>query len=45
MHNSEYLEYEAHIFFDDAISYLPNGSSEPNNFVQNFIKAVEQAAM
>lgn len=39
------FDYEAHIFFDDAITHFPNGSSEPNIFVQNFIKAVEEAAL
>lgn len=45
MNKSECFDYEAHIFFDDAISHFPSGTSEPNIFVQNFIKSVEQAAM
>ncbi|CAF0773385.1 unnamed protein product [Brachionus calyciflorus] len=43
--NSECFDYEAHIFFDDAMSHLPNGSCEPNIFVQNLIKSVEEAAL
>ncbi|RNA28824.1 chitin synthase, partial [Brachionus plicatilis] len=42
---SDCFDYEAHIFFDDAISHFPNGSSEPNHFVQNLIKSVEEAAL
>lgn len=39
------FNYEAHIFFDDAIKYHFNGSSEPNSFVQSLIRIVEEAAM
>ena len=43
--NDDIFDYEAHIFFDDAIHYLPNGSSEPNSFVQSFIQVIKDAAM
>jgi hypothetical protein len=41
----DYFEYEAHVFFDDAISNKPNGYSEPNEFCKNFIRLVQEAAM
>ena len=41
---SEFFEYEAHIFFDDAISALPNGS-DLNIFVQGLVSVIEEAAM
>jgi chitin synthase len=41
----EVFDYEAHIFFDDAIAYLPTGSSEPNTFVEQFISIIKDAAM
>ena len=44
-YNKDCFDYEAHIFFDDAINYHFNGSSEPNTFVQSLIKIVEEAAM
>jgi chitin synthase len=44
-HSHEVFDYEAHIFFDDAISYLPNGSSEPNAFVQQFTDVIKDAVM
>lgn len=43
--NSCCFDYEAHIFFDDAISYQLSGDSEPNMFVKNMIRIVEEAAM
>lgn len=39
------FDYEAHIFFDDAIKYHFDERSEPNYFVQSLIKIVEEAAM
>ncbi len=42
---TDYFEYEAHIFFDDAISRAPDGTSEPNQFCKNFIRLIEDAAM
>jgi chitin synthase len=42
--NGDSFEYEAHIFFDDAITNFPDGSSEPNEYVQNLIQVVSQAA-
>ena len=43
--DTDCFDYEAHVFFDDAISYGDNGSSEPNGFVQNFIEVVSEAAI
>jgi chitin synthase len=43
---NEFYEYEAHIFFDDAIDLVSDesGQSEPNRFVQNFLSIIEEAA-
>ena len=43
--NHDIFDYEAHVFFDDAIINLPNGSSEPNSFVQQLINIIKDAVM
>lgn len=42
--DSELYECEVHVFFDDAITNLDNGSSEPNDFVKNLILLIDEAA-
>lgn len=41
---SDTYECEVHVFFDDAITNLDNGSSEPNDFVKNLILLIDEAA-
>ena len=41
---SDLYECEVHVFFDDAICHMGDGSSEPNDFVRNLILLVDEAA-
>ena len=45
MDQSDIYTYESHIFFDDAIIYDDNFSSEPNEFVQNLIQIIDEAIL
>ncbi|KAK3584473.1 hypothetical protein CHS0354_005276 [Potamilus streckersoni] len=40
----DYYDYEAHIFFDDAMELNDNEEFVPNKFVKMFVEVVEEAA-
>ncbi|KAL3836165.1 hypothetical protein ACJMK2_021607 [Sinanodonta woodiana] len=42
--DSDYYDYEAHIFFDDAMELNDNEEFVPNQFVKMFVEVVEEAA-
>jgi hypothetical protein len=40
----DYYDYEAHIFFDDAMVHKPNGDVQLNNFVSTIFTIIAEAA-